>query len=91
MCKHLLNAPVCTPCGHQFCKACLEAKYAAEVPSDCTARLLRTRKQRKPCPVCTKDLADFMEGSTFQVSVLCRSLLYLGIDIETLPQRAQTV
>ena len=59
--------PVFTPCGHQFCKACLEAKYAAEAPSDCSARPLRTRKQRKPCPVCNKELDDFMDGPTFQV------------------------
>lgn len=68
MCKLVLTVPVCTPCGHQFCKACLEAKYAAEAPTDCVARPLRTRKQRKPCPVCNKELADFVEGPTFQVS-----------------------
>lgn len=68
MCKLVLTAPVHTPCGHQFCKGCLETKYAAEAPTDCSARPLRTRKQRKPCPECNKDLADFMEGSSFQVS-----------------------
>ena len=65
----VLHAPVCTRCGHILCKECVETTYASEVSTECSSRPLRTRKQRKPCPVCSKELAAFMECSTFQVSI----------------------
>ena len=45
--------------------------------TDCSARPLRTRKLRKPCPVCSKELADCMEGATFQVSPLLEKQCYI--------------
>eukprot|EP00892_Ulva_mutabilis_P004491 jgi/Ulvmu1/2413/UM133_0014.1 len=59
LCKAVLTEPVCTPCGHQFCKACLVAKFAANEPTVSAARTFRTRKAPKRCPTCSTDLAEF--------------------------------
>lgn len=59
LCKALLVEPVCTPCGHNFCKACLVAKFAANEPTVSAARTFRARKAPKRCPTCSADLAEF--------------------------------
>lgn len=66
-CNAVLCKPVYTPCGHNFCKECLETAVEGTVRTECTARRLRVRKQRKPCPVCKTELATFMDSDTFQV------------------------
>ena len=34
LCKGVLVDPLSTPCGHHFCKPCLEARYAVSLMSD---------------------------------------------------------
>jgi E3 ubiquitin-protein ligase UHRF1 len=77
LCKAILAEPVCTPCGHQFCKSCLQAQFQDCVENRSTARTLRTRKQRKPCPACNADLSDFVEGVSFQVNQAMKSQITL--------------
>jgi RING-type zinc-finger len=62
LCKVTMDEPVCTPCGHFFCKPCLAAKYAAQdaAAAASTARMFRTRKVPKPCPKCNANLHDFV-------------------------------
>ena len=33
VCKGVLKEPVSTPCGHHFCKPCLEKKFAVRTSS----------------------------------------------------------
>jgi hypothetical protein len=65
-CRGILSEPVCTPCGHFFCKLCLLTKYDCAVATS-TARTFRARKQLKPCPKCNADLHDFV--LSFQVNL----------------------
>lgn len=59
ICKAVLVEPVCTPCGHHFCKACMAATFAANEPTVSAARTFRARKAPKRCPTCSADLAEF--------------------------------
>jgi RING-type zinc-finger len=62
VCKAIMEVPVCTPCGHFFCKACLAGSYAAQEAdaAKSAARTGRARKQPKPCPKCSANLHDFV-------------------------------
>lgn len=48
MCSQTLKSPVSTPCGHSFCKACLDSKFGAMADvidlKKTTGRTLRIRK-----------------------------------------------
>eukprot|EP00887_Chlorella_sp_A99_P001931 scaffold18.g1931.t1 len=62
LCKAVLSDPLSTPCGHNFCKPCLDKKYggiADEVEN--AHRSLRVRKVLKPCPTCKVDICDFLK------------------------------
>lgn len=67
VCKNVLLQPVSTPCGHHFCKPCLEKKFAGVADEmdagAATGRSLRVRKIQKPCPVCKVDIADFLRSA----------------------------
>ncbi|KFM29258.1 E3 ubiquitin-protein ligase ORTHRUS 2 [Auxenochlorella protothecoides] len=69
ICKKTVVDPVSTPCGHNFCKACLDKKFAGiadEVAGGGHAagiRSIRVRKQLKPCPTCKTDLMEFLKGA----------------------------
>ncbi len=63
-CKEILKHPVSAPCGHNFCKPCLDITFGGqEFEHDAgaaTGRSLRIRKVVMPCPCCKNDLADFL-------------------------------
>ncbi|KAK9844993.1 hypothetical protein WJX74_009361 [Apatococcus lobatus] len=65
LCSNVLQDPVSTPCGHHFCKSCLDKKFAGmgEVVEGKSSRAMRVRKVVKPCPSCKADLADFVKGA----------------------------
>ncbi|KAG7672878.1 putative E3 ubiquitin-protein ligase ORTHRUS 2 [Nannochloris sp. 'desiccata'] len=64
VCKEILKLPVSAPCGHNFCKSCLDLTFGGqefEVDTGAaTGRSLRIRKVVMPCPCCKSDLADFL-------------------------------
>jgi E3 ubiquitin-protein ligase UHRF1 len=63
VCTATLRHPLSTPCGHNFCKPCLERKFAGITDTAPTARTMRVRVNPKPCPRCKADLAEFMAGA----------------------------
>ncbi|PSC72511.1 E3 ubiquitin-ligase ORTHRUS 2-like [Micractinium conductrix] len=67
LCKNVMLEPISTPCGHNFCKPCLDKKYggiADEVDAGAaTGRSLRVRKTLKPCPTCKVDICDFLKSA----------------------------
>lgn len=74
LCAATLTQPLSTPCGHHFCKPCLEARFA---PVDAAAAVaaargtsLRARRPPKPCPRCKADCAEFMEGAQVNVGMV---------------------
>ncbi|CAH8257128.1 unnamed protein product [Arabidopsis lyrata] len=65
ICRKVLSFPVTTPCAHNFCKACLEAKFAgvSQVRERSRGgRTLRAKKNIMTCPCCTTDLSDFLQN-----------------------------
>lgn len=64
VCQEILKHPVSAPCGHNFCKPCLDLTFGGqEFEHDAgaaTGRSLRIRKVVMPCPCCKNDLADFL-------------------------------
>ncbi|GAX84579.1 hypothetical protein CEUSTIGMA_g12000.t1 [Chlamydomonas eustigma] len=67
-CRGTLNNPLRTPCGHNFCKGCLEKRFdgITDVQAPNAARELRVRRNTKPCPTCKSDLCEFL--ATAQVN-----------------------
>ncbi|KAI8473693.1 MAG: hypothetical protein J3K34DRAFT_518803 [Monoraphidium minutum] len=66
LCKKVLDMPLSMPCGHNFCKACLDAKFAGtavSVVGGSGFKTLRTRKVPKPCPSCKTEIGDFLSGA----------------------------
>jgi E3 ubiquitin-protein ligase UHRF1 len=77
ICKKLMQGPVSTPCGHNFCHSCLDGRYAAaELAAAQQAakaaairdRPTRARRVPKPCPSCKADLCDFLGAGGAQVN-----------------------
>ncbi|GBG84211.1 hypothetical protein CBR_g38183 [Chara braunii] len=64
LCRRVLESPLCTPCGHNFCKACLEGEFKGieevRVRGRPGGRTLRAQKLAKPCPMCKSDIAEYM-------------------------------
>ncbi|KAK9800861.1 hypothetical protein WJX73_001980 [Symbiochloris irregularis] len=68
LCSHVLRLPLSTPCGHHFCKPCLEGLFEERSASQpertaVAARSLRVRKELKPCPTCKANIEDFMASA----------------------------
>ncbi|XP_024371573.1 E3 ubiquitin-protein ligase ORTHRUS 2 isoform X2 [Physcomitrium patens] len=63
-CRKVLNQPVSVPCGHNFCKGCLDSVFAGQDTSrerkGVSGRSLRTQKIVKRCPNCKADITDFL-------------------------------
>lgn len=65
ICRKVMILPVTTPCAHNFCKACLEAKFSGITQvreRSRGGRTLRTKKNIMTCPCCTTDLSDFLQN-----------------------------
>lgn len=64
LCKKVLTLPLSTPCGHNFCKPCLEGIFAGQQDvrerSGVGGRSLRAQKIVKKCPSCQGDITDFL-------------------------------
>jgi E3 ubiquitin-protein ligase UHRF1 len=64
VCKEIFSQPVSAPCGHNFCKPCLDVTFGGQEfdydAGAATGRSLRIRKVVMPCPCCKNDLADFL-------------------------------
>ncbi|XP_055498515.1 uncharacterized protein LOC129701398 [Leucoraja erinacea] len=52
LCFRLLFEPITTPCGHSFCRQCME----------------RCLDYRPSCPLCKQDLREFLEQRPFHVT-----------------------
>lgn len=67
ICLSTSLTPVSTPCGHLFCKECLEAKFAgiSDIQQSNHERTMRVRRNLKPCPSkdCKSDLCDFLSSA----------------------------
>ncbi|CAA7042239.1 unnamed protein product [Microthlaspi erraticum] len=64
ICKQLMSLPVTTPCAHNFCKACLESRFAGQtamIDRNKGGRTLRARKNIMKCPCCPNDISDFLQ------------------------------
>ncbi|XP_006300831.2 putative E3 ubiquitin-protein ligase ORTHRUS 4 [Capsella rubella] len=65
ICKKMMSLPVTTPCGHNFCKGCLETKFAGISKMRERSRgerTLRAMKNVMPCPQCSIDLSEFLQN-----------------------------
>lgn len=64
LCKKVLTLPLSTPCGHNFCKPCIEGVFAGQQDvrerSGVGGRSLRAQKIVKRCPSCQGDITDFL-------------------------------
>ncbi|VVA98079.1 unnamed protein product [Arabis nemorensis] len=65
ICRQVMTLPVTTPCAHNFCKACLEAKFAGQTlvrERSRGGRTLRAQKNIMNCPSCPTDISDFLQN-----------------------------
>ncbi|KAG1680327.1 hypothetical protein FOA52_015417 [Chlamydomonas sp. UWO 241] len=66
-CKAVCTNPITTPCGHNFCKGCLDGKFTgiSDIIATNHARAMRVRHNVKPCPApgCKADLCEFLSGA----------------------------
>ena len=64
LCKKVLTLPLSTPCGHNFCKPCIEGIFAGQQDvqerSGVGGRSLRAQKIVKRCPSCQGDITNFL-------------------------------
>ncbi|KAK9278329.1 hypothetical protein L1049_027894 [Liquidambar formosana] len=66
ICQKVMTSPVTTPCAHNFCKVCLEGKFAGRTlvrERTCRGgRTLRAQKNVLKCPSCPTDISDFLQN-----------------------------
>ncbi|XP_010250512.1 PREDICTED: E3 ubiquitin-protein ligase ORTHRUS 2-like [Nelumbo nucifera] len=65
ICRQVMNMPITTPCGHNFCKACLEGAFTGQSfvrERTCEGRKLRAQKNVMKCPSCPNDISDFLRN-----------------------------
>ncbi|KAL6219055.1 hypothetical protein ACLB2K_012261 [Fragaria x ananassa] len=73
-CKKIMTEPVTTPCGHNFCKACLQGAFAGMISlikqRTCQGRrTLRSQKNVMKCPDCPQDIAEFIQNPQVNKSI----------------------
>jgi len=77
VCGNVLSSPISTPCGHVFCKMCLEKTFSGIAEhrerAVSSGRTMRAQKIAKPCPACKYDLAEFLK--TAQVNKEMESII----------------
>ncbi|KAM3405789.1 hypothetical protein ACQJBY_000043 [Aegilops geniculata] len=72
ICKNVMKEPLTTPCGHNFCKACLTAAFGDEGSMrerSRGGRTLRAQKIVKNCPSCPTDICDFLENPQINIEM----------------------
>ncbi|KAI4308513.1 hypothetical protein L6164_031576 [Bauhinia variegata] len=66
LCWKVLTLPVTTSCAHNFCKACLEERFAGQSyirSRTCQGgRSLRAQKNVMKCPTCSIDITEFLQN-----------------------------
>ncbi|KAF8390741.1 hypothetical protein HHK36_025268 [Tetracentron sinense] len=66
ICRKVMTLPLTTPCGHNFCKPCLEGTFAGQTflrDRSCEGRrMLRVQKNVMKCPSCPNDISDFLQN-----------------------------
>ncbi|KAJ4973697.1 hypothetical protein NE237_006871 [Protea cynaroides] len=66
ICRNVMTLPLTTPCGHNFCKRCLENAFAGQTfirERTCEGRRsLRAQKNIMKCPSCSNDISDFLQN-----------------------------
>ncbi|MEW5310725.1 MAG: hypothetical protein WDW38_002493 [Sanguina aurantia] len=63
LCRKVLTDPLLTPCGHKYCKGCIDGRFSgvSDVVAPCAGRpAMRERRNLKPCPECKADLCEFL-------------------------------
>ncbi|CAH2046448.1 unnamed protein product [Thlaspi arvense] len=73
ICKDVMTLPVTTPCGHSFCKGCLEKGFAGKTlvrERSRGGRTLRARKNIINCPCCPTDIAEFLQNPQVNTGVM---------------------
>ncbi|CAM6093487.1 unnamed protein product [Calypogeia fissa] len=64
LCRKVMQLPLSTPCGHNFCKPCLVGLYSGQQDMKerkaVGGRSLRVQKVIKRCPTCKADITDFI-------------------------------
>ncbi|WVZ03543.1 hypothetical protein V8G54_024349 [Vigna mungo] len=64
ICTEVMVSPVTTPCAHNFCKSCLEGKFAGQAlvkERSRGGRTLRSQKIVIQCPSCPIDISDYLQ------------------------------
>ncbi|NWX86576.1 LONF1 protein, partial [Nothoprocta ornata] len=72
LCIRLFFEPVTTPCGHTFCKECLE----------------RCLDHRPNCPLCKQSLREFLKAGSYNPSVLLQEIMLAVFPNELAERRA---
>ena len=64
ICRKVIQEPLTTPCGHNFCKTCLLGAFDSQSIRERSrgGRTLRAQKIVKKCPSCPTDICDFLEN-----------------------------
>ncbi|XP_042500274.1 E3 ubiquitin-protein ligase ORTHRUS 2-like [Macadamia integrifolia] len=66
ICRNVMTLPLTTPCGHNFCKPCLENAFTGQTfvrERTCQGRrTLRAQKNVMKCPSCSNDISDFLQN-----------------------------
>ncbi|KAL5748819.1 hypothetical protein ACOSQ2_026116 [Xanthoceras sorbifolium] len=65
ICRQVLTLPITTPCGHNFCKACLEGAFAGQSfvkERSRGGRTLRSTKNIMLCPACPTDISECLQN-----------------------------
>ncbi|TXG51380.1 hypothetical protein EZV62_023904 [Acer yangbiense] len=65
ICSQVMSLPITTPCGHNFCKVCLEGAFAGKTlvrERSRGGRTLRSQKNIMLCPSCPTDISDFLQN-----------------------------
>lgn len=60
-----MTHPLTTPCAHNFCKSCLEGKFAGQTftkERSRGGRTLRSQKNVMKCPACPHDISEFLQN-----------------------------
>ncbi|KAJ1392777.1 Zinc finger, RING-type [Sesbania bispinosa] len=76
ICKQVMDSPVTTTCGHNFCKSCLEGAFAGQTfmgERNIGGRTLRSQKNVMKCPTCTIDISDYLQN--FQVDIALKGVI----------------